>query len=739
MSGFRRGAWEHAENNEAETAAPVPGKRSLVSSRYPALARALGARGDSDLTIHDAATAAVENKGSGSPIDAEVAGMVGAHLGVDFTGVRTHGDPLAQQATAAMGARAFAYGSDIFLGPGESGGDLGLMAHELTHVAQQGAAGQRAPQRAVTVGDANSPAEQQADQVAAQVTGKSGRPETLLVDQLPVGSGQMLKSQFCDQLRAQVTEAANQELGPVYSAIGCPYIDLYFRRYAGQPASAVESLLRRFAPAIRSARTASEMIPIVVERVREGVRSWRDTGVAPPEVAGEEPATAAAANGPAQAQALRASDGRETLASLESELGPGNALDGATASRMSGALGVDVSSARIHTGPIAARKAADADALAFAVGHNVVMGAHAPAAGTIEGDALLAHELIHTSQQASAASDPAARRRPIGAESPSAEDHADAASAGAVAALQAPDHRTAGRAKVASRLLGAVQTGLQLQRCHGAKQQQQQQQTEQPSAGQPSTARIELRTLEIGEGDAQIKETIEYQTLMDPGQTWQTAEHVTEVEALRTCRLILGALRGGTQVDFNSQAQIYLTKARAELGFQGMWDAHPHNNASSQNTNISSPDVLNDQGLPASFGNTCAIRLSVMLNGTGNAITPEKAAAAGLARAPTRSTKTNQYYILAASEMWQYLSSQFRQPDAIFPETGTYANAAAFQTAFDATIKPLIAARKGIVGFEKIFGFSGTGHIDLFDGETLSDSASWYPCKRLRLWYIVVP
>jgi uncharacterized protein DUF4157 len=132
-----------------------------------------------------------------------------------------------------MGARAFAYGSDVFLGAGESGADLGLMAHELTHVVQQGAAGQRAPQRQVQVGDANTPAEHQADRVAAEVTGGGGQPAHLLVDDGPVTAGQMLKIQFLDQLRAQVTDAANEELGPVYSAIGCPYIEQYFGRYAG--------------------------------------------------------------------------------------------------------------------------------------------------------------------------------------------------------------------------------------------------------------------------------------------------------------------------------------------------------------------------------------------------------------------------------------------------------------------------------------------------------------------------
>ena len=325
MGHEREARREGSDATESGTSAV--GKRSLVASRYPALAQALGDRGqDSEPTIHDAATAAVEHKSGGATVDTGVAARVGAHLGADFTGVRVHSDPLAQQATAAMGARAFAYGADVFLGAGESGADVGLMAHELTHVAQQGAAGQRAVQRAVQVGDANSPAEHEADQVAAAVTGGQRPPAALLVDDGPVGPGQMLKSQFLEQLRTQVTAAADAELGPIYSAIGCPYIEQYFGRYAGQPASAGEALLRRYAPATRTAQTAADLIPTVVARVREGVRQWRDTGVAPPELGGAETTPAESGGGPAQAQALRAPDGRETLASLEAEIGPGQPL-----------------------------------------------------------------------------------------------------------------------------------------------------------------------------------------------------------------------------------------------------------------------------------------------------------------------------------------------------------------------------------------------------------------------------
>ncbi len=265
---------------ESSPSAPTPrpgGKSSRVAAAYPALAKALaGTAGERTPSIHDAATAAVEHKDGGAPVEAGVATRVGAHLGADLSGVRVHTDPLAQQASAAMGARAFAHGADVFLGAGESGSDLGLMAHELTHVAQQGAAGQRLPQRKVEVGDANTPAEHEADQVAAAVTAGAA-PAALLVDDGPVGPGQMLKSTFLAQLRAQVSAAADDELGPFFSAIGCPYIDTYFQRYANRPAAEGEALLRRFAPGVRGARAATEMIPTVVARVRVGLHSRRMT------------------------------------------------------------------------------------------------------------------------------------------------------------------------------------------------------------------------------------------------------------------------------------------------------------------------------------------------------------------------------------------------------------------------------------------------------------------------------
>lgn len=297
-----------------------------------------------------------------------------------------------------------------------------------------------------------------ADLQVTPVAAGAALPSALLVDDGSPAAEQMLKLSFLDELRAAVTAAADAELGPAGSAIGCPYIEQYFGRYANRPAGDVEAFLHRYATGTRAARTAAEMIPVVVARVRAGVRHWRETGQPPAELVAAEPAVAAAASAPGAAAGLRDPDGRETLASLEAELGTGRPLDGATASQMADGLGADVSRAQIHTGPVAARKAAEAGALAFTVGEHVVMGAEAPAAGTLEGDALLAHELAHVEQQAGAAADPAARRAPVGAESASAEEDADIAAESALA-------RIWGGARRAARRLADVSRGFALQRC----------------------------------------------------------------------------------------------------------------------------------------------------------------------------------------------------------------------------------------------------------------------------------
>jgi hypothetical protein len=63
----------------------------------------------------------------------------------DFSRVRTHTDARAAEAARSINARAFTVGQDIFFGQGQyapqTAGGRQLLAHELTHVMQQGATG----------------------------------------------------------------------------------------------------------------------------------------------------------------------------------------------------------------------------------------------------------------------------------------------------------------------------------------------------------------------------------------------------------------------------------------------------------------------------------------------------------------------------------------------------------------------------------------------------------------------
>jgi hypothetical protein len=96
----------------------------------------------------------VRLRGGGSVLPDELATHMGSGLGADLRDVRVHVDSEADALATELGARAFTSGRDIFFRRGEydPGSKPGqeLIAHELTHVVQQGASGhdtqvQRAP------------------------------------------------------------------------------------------------------------------------------------------------------------------------------------------------------------------------------------------------------------------------------------------------------------------------------------------------------------------------------------------------------------------------------------------------------------------------------------------------------------------------------------------------------------------------------------------------------------------
>lgn len=78
---------------------------------------------------------------------------------------------------------------------------------------------------------------------------------------------------------------------------------------------------------------------------------------------------------------------------------PGTGLDPDTRHRMQAHFGRDFSHVRVHTDSPAAASAHAIGARAYTVGHDVVFGADQFAPHTVDGSALLAHELAHVAQQ----------------------------------------------------------------------------------------------------------------------------------------------------------------------------------------------------------------------------------------------------------------------------------------------------------------------------------------------------
>jgi hypothetical protein len=88
-------------------------------------------------------------------------------FGADFSGVRVHTGGQAAASARAIDALAYTVGNHIVFGEGQDAGAGRLLAHELTHVLQQGEAGAAGELR---IEDPGAPAEQEAAAAAEAVT-----------------------------------------------------------------------------------------------------------------------------------------------------------------------------------------------------------------------------------------------------------------------------------------------------------------------------------------------------------------------------------------------------------------------------------------------------------------------------------------------------------------------------------------------------------------------------------------
>lgn len=113
--------------------------RSRVQRRSASIDRLGGSPVDADVE-----RSITSRLGRGEPLSTDIAQRAGAHLGHDLGEVRVHTDAPADRLARRLDARAFTVGRDVFARSDERSavrsGSSHLLAHELAHVVQQGAA-----------------------------------------------------------------------------------------------------------------------------------------------------------------------------------------------------------------------------------------------------------------------------------------------------------------------------------------------------------------------------------------------------------------------------------------------------------------------------------------------------------------------------------------------------------------------------------------------------------------------
>jgi hypothetical protein len=114
-------------------------------------------------------------RGGGTPLDPTTQRQIEGAFGHNFANVHIHADGEADTLNRSLDASAFTLGSDIFFGqgmydPGSTHGQA-LLAHELTHVVQQGGKSASGPLR---VGAFDDRGEQEAGAIAGSVATGAG-------------------------------------------------------------------------------------------------------------------------------------------------------------------------------------------------------------------------------------------------------------------------------------------------------------------------------------------------------------------------------------------------------------------------------------------------------------------------------------------------------------------------------------------------------------------------------------
>jgi hypothetical protein len=187
---------EHGLPAHGATNAPAPVEATKVTPEraehiepitvLPGLAAPLRRSVDDPLggSAVDTATRRELGRAVGAPLETGLRRSMESELGAELGDVRVHTDAKAARLAHDLQASAFTHGSDVFFGAGsfDTGTPQGqhLLAHELTHVAQQKQGRDPGPSTGdgTTVGRADDPLEAEADATADRVVSALRRQTT---------------------------------------------------------------------------------------------------------------------------------------------------------------------------------------------------------------------------------------------------------------------------------------------------------------------------------------------------------------------------------------------------------------------------------------------------------------------------------------------------------------------------------------------------------------------------------
>jgi len=194
----------HERTTRTERLRPIP---DAAASRSPAIqhvAGRIGNRGMGGLL-----------SGEGHAIEPQARAALEASLGRSFAGVRIHRGADATRHAAALRARAYTIGDHISFGAGEyepdSASGRSLLAHELTHVAQQAGAEptlQLAPQDAPTAAPGEADADRAARVAFAEQLRAEARDASLRMKDVLRGSWYLKDEDVMRPIRAFAARSA---------------------------------------------------------------------------------------------------------------------------------------------------------------------------------------------------------------------------------------------------------------------------------------------------------------------------------------------------------------------------------------------------------------------------------------------------------------------------------------------------------------------------------------------------